>query len=161
MPLRRQPRSPAARTDELVLPEAELEVLACLHQRGEATAAEIRSHLASFRPMSHASVDTLLQRLMRKARVARRKADRGKAFVYFPRQAGPDLGSAVARLRERVFGGDTVSLVASLFGAQAPTRAELERLKALVDERFEAQREAQSEAQPETQSEVGESDEDA
>lgn len=132
--MRRKPRSPDARPEQKLLPEAELEVLAGIGQLGEATATEIRRWLAPFRPMSHASVSTLLRRLESKGRVRRRKADRGKAYVYTT--AGDPsalLGREVGRVLHRLFAGDSASLVASLFGEHKPSRDELARLKDLVD----------------------------
>ena len=59
-----------------------MEVLAVLHARGEADARAIREALERYRPMSHASVLTLLGRLEAKSLVQRRKGEVGKAFVY-------------------------------------------------------------------------------
>ena len=43
--MRRKPRSPATRAEAAFLPEAELEVLACLHHLAQAEASEIRAAL--------------------------------------------------------------------------------------------------------------------
>lgn len=131
--MRRKPRSPDSRPEHELLPEAELEVLAGIQQLGEATATAIRLWLEPFRPMSHASVSTLLRRLEAKGRVRRRKADRGKAYLYTA--AGDPsalLGREVGRVLHRLFAGDSASLVASLFGEHKPTHEELTRLKDLV-----------------------------
>lgn len=116
------------------LPEAELEVLVRLHQAGEAEASEIRRRLTPVRPLSHASVMTLLGRLEAKGLVRRRKAEVGKAFV-FSATLDPEITyrSVVGRMLERVFADDPVALVSSLFGARAPNERELERLKTLVE----------------------------
>ena len=45
------------------LPDAELEVLACLKRQDEGTAAELRAELDRQRPMTHGSMMTLLGRL--------------------------------------------------------------------------------------------------
>ena len=55
------------------LPDAELEVLTCLHRRGEATARDIREALWDQRQMAHVYVLTLLGRLERSGLVERRK----------------------------------------------------------------------------------------
>jgi predicted transcriptional regulator len=131
---RRRPRSPDNPGDDS-LPEAELEVLACLHAAGEAEAAEVRRRLSPFRPMSHASVLTLLRRLERKDLVRRRPAATGKAHLY---RAVPEPGATyrgvAGRLLRRVFAGDAVSLVASVFDGRPPDAEELARLRALVAE---------------------------
>ena len=59
-------RKSASRRAPQELPEAELEVLACLWNAGTLTAAEIREQLSSYRPMAHGSVLTLLNRLSEK-----------------------------------------------------------------------------------------------
>ena len=136
--MRRKPRSPDAGPDQELLPEAELEVLAALRELDEATAAEIRRWLEPFRPMSHASVSTLLQRLEAKNRVRRRKADVGKAFLYSATvDPSPTLGRAVDRVLHRLFADDSASLVASLFGSHEPSLDELRRIKDLVDRMYD------------------------
>ena len=64
------------------LPDAELEVLACLWQKGEATARDVREAMAAYRPLTHSAVSTLLARLQEKDLVARRKGPVGKAFLF-------------------------------------------------------------------------------
>ncbi len=116
------------------LPDAELEVLACLWNRGTATAAEIREALAQFRPMVHGSVLTLLKRLGDKQLVTREKGDRGKAFVYRPtRRPGPTYRRILNQLTQRVFGGNPVTLVASLLESQAPDPDEIRQIKQLLE----------------------------
>lgn len=133
--MRRKPRSPDADASEIQLPEAELEVLAALRELEEASVADVREYVGRFRPMSHASVSTLLKRLGQKQLVRRRKADQGKAFLYSAAdEAAAPLGREVNRVLQRLFGGDSGSLVASLLGQHRPDQQELERLKGLVDD---------------------------
>jgi BlaI family transcriptional regulator, penicillinase repressor len=117
------------------LPDAELEVIACLYQQDEATARQIRESMKGYRPMAHGSVDTLLKRLEGKGLVTRRKGPVGKAFLYKPtRNPGPTYRRVVQNLLERVFGGNGIALVTSLFETQPPTREELDALQELLDE---------------------------
>ena len=117
------------------LPDAELEVLACLQQQGTATAREIREAMREYRPMAHASVLTLLTRLEAKGLVTREKGPVGKAFVYLPTERSMRTGSNVLqRILKRVFHGDGVALVASLFQGKPPTREELKRIEELLGE---------------------------
>ncbi len=117
------------------LPDAELEVLACLQQQERATAREIRELMDSYRPMGHASVLTLLTRLEAKGLVTREKGPVGKAFVYLPTERSKRTGGNVLkRILQRVFHGDGVALVASLFQSKPPTREELARLEQLLSE---------------------------
>ena len=135
MPIRSRARSPQAQPGEQLLPETEMEVLAVLQARGEADAREIREVLAAWRPMTHASVLTLLGRLEAKELVARRKSGVGKSFVYFPtRRSGRIHRTLLRRILRRIFSNDPASLVASLFDAKVPTKDELQQIRDLVDE---------------------------
>lgn len=117
------------------LPPAEMDVLACLHQLGEATAAQIREFLGSRRPMAHGSVDTLLKRLAAKRYVTRKKGPVGKAFVYAARpRRSQTFRHAVRDLLQRVFHGDGAALVASLFASRPPSGEELEKIQRMLDE---------------------------
>ena len=116
------------------IPEAELEMLACLRRKGEATAGELREAVRPFRPLAHSSVVTLLQRMELKGLVTREKGPVGKAFVYRPtRRSGTTFRGKLRRLVQRAFGGDSVALVASLFETQPPTSAELDKVQRLLD----------------------------
>jgi len=117
-----------------LLPDAELEVLACLWDGGPSTAREVRERLAPYRPMSHAAVFTLLKRLEEKELVVRRKGSVGKAFVYRAR-VRPDrtFRHKVGHLLDRVFRGQSVTLVSSLFESRPPTEDELDELQRLLD----------------------------
>lgn len=123
------------RGNEMDLPDAELEVLACLWQHSKATARQIRETMSGYRPMAHGSVVTLLKRLESKGLVSKEKGAVGKAFVYAPTQRpGPTYRRIVENLLQRVFAGDGVALVASLFETQPPTSEELEELQRLLDQ---------------------------
>ena len=127
-------QTPAASKRPAPLPEAELDVLARLHELGEAEASEIRSRLEPIRPLSHASVMTLLTRLEAKGLVTRRKADRGKAFVFSATRSPEETHqNVVGRVLERVFLDDPVALVSSLFGARPPSAEELDRMAQIVE----------------------------
>ncbi len=116
------------------LPDAELEVLACLWQQGEATAAEIRSQLSAYRPMGHGSVLTLLKRLTAKELVRREKGPVGKAFVFrATHRPKPTYHRILKDLTQRIFGGNRMELIASLLEFKSPTKEELKQLKQLLD----------------------------
>ena len=116
-----------------VVPDAELDVLASLKKLGEATAREIREDIHSFRPMAHGSIVNLLLRLEAKSLVGRKKGKVGKAFTYYPTQESSLVyGTVLGRLLNRVFGGDTLSLVSSLFETKPPDKAEIESLERLL-----------------------------
>ena len=116
------------------LPNAELEVLACLWQKGEATAAQIRDHLAEYRPMAHGSVLTLLKRLAAKRLVTRQKAPKGKAFVFRATARPAAMHRRILDdLADRVFGGNRVAMMASLLETYSPSEAELEEIERLFE----------------------------
>lgn len=116
------------------LPDAELEVMACLWQRGSATTRELREIMAPYRPMTHGSVATLLKRLEAKGLVSKRKGSTGKAFVFEPNQsATPAYRRIMQNLCERIFGGSGVTMVTSLFETRPPTLEELDELQELLD----------------------------
>jgi predicted transcriptional regulator len=117
------------------LPPAERDVLACLRQQGQATARQLREALHKLRPMTHGSVATLLKRLESKGLVTKQKGPEGKAFLYqASRATDPTLGHMVRDLVQRVFQGNPLSLVASLFESQPPTAAEAKELRRMLDE---------------------------
>ena len=117
------------------LPAAEMEVLACLHNLGEVTVAEIRAALQKHRPMAHGSVITLLKRLESKGLVNRKKGTVGKAFIYFTKQKRRHTFQGVVRdLVQRIFHGDGAALVASLFETQPPTPEEFDKIQRILDE---------------------------
>ena len=123
------------------LPTAELEVLACLQRREQATAREIRERMAAYRPMTHGSVVNLLKRLEAKSLVTKKKGPVGKAFLYCAtRRAGSVYRSLLNRLLNRIFAGDSLSLVASLFETKPPDAEQLAQLEKLLDDLKEKRR---------------------
>ncbi len=117
------------------LPDAELEVLACLWQKRQATARETREAMAPYRPMTHGAMVTLLKRLEGKGLVSKAKAPVGKAFVYTPTQKPEPVYRRLMRdLHERIFGGSGVKMFASLLEARPPSADELAALQTLLDE---------------------------
>lgn len=116
------------------LPDAELEVMACLWQLREATARQLREAMTGYRPMAHTSMVTLLGRLEAKGLVKRAKGPVGKAFVYTPlRRPDKTYRRVVGDVLQRIFGGNGPALVASLFDTKPPTPAELTQLQQLLD----------------------------
>jgi BlaI family penicillinase repressor len=112
-----------------------MDVLAFLWRSGPATVGEVRRGIGSFRPMAHGSVVTLLKRLEEKRLVTTTGEKRGKAFVYAAtRRPEPTYRRLVGDMLDRVFGGNAVSLVSSLFAGRAPDAAEIAELHRLLDE---------------------------
>jgi BlaI family transcriptional regulator, penicillinase repressor len=118
------------------LPDAELELLACLHRLGgEATARRLREEMADFRPLTHSSVVTLLGRLETRGLVNKAKGPVGKAFVYRPvKDAGTTFRPVLRKLLRRIFGGDGVAMMASIFETKPPTTIELDKMEELLEQ---------------------------
>lgn len=118
------------------LPDAELEVMACLHRLdGQATARRLREEMAGFRPMAHSSMVTLLGRLEGKGLVCKAKGPTGKAFIYRPvKDSRATFRPLLGNLLRRVFGGDGLALMASLFETKPPTLEEIDKMEALLRE---------------------------
>ena len=117
------------------LPEAELEVLACLQQCGEASARQLREAMDSYRPMTHGSMVTLLKRLEAKELVEKKKGPSGKAFLYMPvADSRSTVRPVLKKFVNRIFGGDSVALISSLFESQPPTTEEITQLEGLLDQ---------------------------
>ena len=116
------------------VPDAELDVMACLWNLGQATAGELRDALHQKRPLAHASVCTLLNCLEAKGLVAREKGPVGKAFVYRPSVKPTAVRRRLlTELLDRVFGGSGVALVASLLESRPPTDEEINELRHLLE----------------------------
>jgi predicted transcriptional regulator len=115
------------------IPDAELEVLACLQQQGEASARQIRESMAGYRPMSHGSMVTLLKRLEAKELVQKKKGPTGKAFIYYPaKDSRQTLRPILKKFVRRIFGGSSLALINSLFESHPPTPEELNQLETLI-----------------------------
>lgn len=125
--------SAASRSSEPHLPAAELDVMSCLWQEGEATARRVREMMKRYRPMAHGSVVTLLVRLEKKALVTREKGLVGKAFVFKPARRPDTTYRLLLRdMLQRVFGGDIVKFITSLVEAHPPSPEQAQALQALA-----------------------------
>ena len=117
------------------IPDAELEVLAYVQRRGGATGKEVRKGIADWRPLSHSSVMTLLGRLQDRGLVRRERSAGEREYVYHATATRDQAVEPILRrLLNRVFEGDSASLVSSLFETRPPTPEEIERLEGLIEE---------------------------
>jgi predicted transcriptional regulator len=105
--------------------DRELDVMGVLWDAGSATVAEVRSRLPA--DLAYTTVLTILRNLESKGFV--RHEGEGKAHRYFPLIAQKAAGtSAVARLVDKLFGGDPAMLVSHLVSDHPLSREELKRL---------------------------------
>ncbi len=111
----------------------ELDVMSVLWRTESATVAEVRDALDE--PLAYTSVLSALQTLEEKGFV-RHEAE-GRAYRYFPVVDSDQAGSsAISRIREAIFQGSSERLLAQLVSDRDVPRAELERMRRLLDERL-------------------------
>lgn len=119
--------------DQIHFPPRELEVMASLWRRGSATVSEVRDDLAE--SLAYTSVLSALQTLEEKGYV-RHEAE-GRAYRYFPTVGAERAGtSAMARIRDAIFQGSAERMFAQFVADRGLGNEELERMRALLDERI-------------------------
>ncbi len=102
-------------------PPLELQCLRVLWANGEANVRQVRDGLLPTRALAYTTVMTVLERLVRKGAVARRKE--GRSFLYAPLLSRESLRRAAVReLVENLFDGSERELIRYL-EAQQPAAA--------------------------------------
>jgi BlaI family transcriptional regulator, penicillinase repressor len=97
-------------TPREIPPPLELECLKALWRLGEGSVKDVRQILTENRNLAYTTVMTVLERLARRGRVARRKV--GRAFVYVPAVERQEMRRlAVKDLVETHFGGSYEALI--------------------------------------------------
>jgi BlaI family transcriptional regulator, penicillinase repressor len=126
--------------DPPILTRAESEIMAILWDKGGATVHDVVAALP--RSSAYTSVLTLLRILEKKGYVRHEPhPEGGRAHVYKPLvQAGNARRHHVRDLVDRLFGGQTDELVVGLLEEEKWSRADLERLRELIDSRLGAGR---------------------
>ncbi len=121
-------------TDTPELTELQIAILRILWERGESTVQEIQAALAEERGLALTTVATLLTRLVKRGVVARHED--GRVHRYTARVSEPEVRrSMVGGLAARLFGGNVTEMVSHLLGGQNVSADDLERIKALVEQR--------------------------
>ena len=114
--------------------DRELDVMAVLWEHGPSTVAEVRERLAD--DLAYTTVLTILRTLEEKGHVGHE--EEGRAYRYHSLVARDDAGtSALRRLVGTVFGGSSELLLTNLVSDRRLDRAELERMRRLLDERLQ------------------------
>lgn len=114
------------------LSDQQLDVMAVLWSRGEATTAEVHEGLDQ--DLAYTTVATLLRRLEDKGAVAHR--NEGRQFVYRACVEEQDVRRGMVRnLVDRLFRGDSAALVSHLLGDRSIEADELQRIEALLKEK--------------------------
>jgi predicted transcriptional regulator len=118
---------------EIILYDRELEVMEVLWERGPATVAEVREALAD--EMAYTTVLTVLRRLEEKGYVGHEEEGRAHRYHALVERAAA-RESALERLTKKLFQGSPELLLTHLMSRRKLSRAELKRLRALVDDQL-------------------------
>ena len=104
------------RTVRDVPPPLELACLSALWRLGEGNVRAVQEIVAATRPLAYTTIMTVLDRLVRKGKLTRRKS--GRSFLYAPAQSRDALRRAAVReLVDGYFDGSERALIAFLEGA--------------------------------------------
>jgi BlaI family transcriptional regulator, penicillinase repressor len=123
-----------ARRPTTGLTPLELDIMKVLWKEGAAPVQTVMERLLPRRPLAYNSVQTMLNVLLRKRKVVRRRRDR--AYEYAPALTrARAIREAVGDLVHRMFEGSPEDLVMSLIETRQLTPARIERLVALVGPR--------------------------
>jgi predicted transcriptional regulator len=96
-----------------VLPPLELLCLKALWSLQEGNVRDVRQLVAQARPLAYTTIMTVLDRLVRKGKISRRKV--GRAFVYSPQASRDSMRRAAIReLLEGFFDGSEEQLIVFL-----------------------------------------------
>ena len=118
---------------DLAFTDRELDVMSILWRAGSGTVNEVRDALGE--TLAYTSVLSVLQTLEAKGFV-RHEAE-GRAYRYHPLIAPEEAGgSALARIRDMIFHGSAEMILAQLVSDRGLSKAELERMKRLLQERL-------------------------
>lgn len=111
----------------------ELDIMNVLWKLGGGTATEVQAKLAD--PLAYNTVLTMLRILEEKGFV--RHEEQGRAFRYIPRIARKTAkASAVKRLVQKLFDGETRLLATELMSNRLLTDDDLRELRTLLDQRL-------------------------
>ena len=100
-------------------PPLEMLCLKALFALGEGNVKMVQEVVTRSRPLAYTTIMTVLERLVRKGRLARRKV--GRAYVYSLQASRESMRRAAVReLVEGFFDGSEEELIRFLSGADAP-----------------------------------------
>ena len=118
---------------EISFTERELDIMGVLWERGACTVAEVREAISD--DLAYTTVLTVLRVLQEKGYVGH--TEEGRAHRYHALVRREEAGrSALRRLRRKVFGSSPELLLTQLVTDQDLSRAELERMRELLDRRL-------------------------
>ncbi len=121
--------------------ELELEILKVLWDEAPLPVREVRTRLEeqAKRKLTHSSVITMLNIMVRKGYLRRRK--QGKAFLFTPKVKKETVASGImGDLLSRVFGGSPSAMVLNLIETADLDAGELAELRRLIGRKAREQR---------------------
>lgn len=128
---------------DLHFPPRELAVMSILWRLGPSTVTEVREALDE--DLAYTTVLSALQTLEEKGYVSHEAA--GRAYRYAAAIPAERAGrSAIARIKDAIFQGSSAAMLTQIVSDERLDRAELERMRALLDARLDARRDAPLEA---------------
>lgn len=121
------------------LTDLQVDVLAVLWERGEATVAEVHQALERAHGLARKTVGTLLFRLEQQGVIGHRED--GREYVYSARVTRDQVErAAVGSVLGRLFRGDVAAMVSHALRAEEVEPGDVERLREMLD-RWSAERE--------------------
>jgi predicted transcriptional regulator len=118
-----------------LLTEAELELMGILWKLGGGSVNDVLTQLPPERKLAYTSVSTILRILEQKKVVSSRKEGRG--HVYLPLLTKEQYeATSLHHLVDRVFEGAPASLVRRLLETEDLSAADLQSIRALLNERL-------------------------
>ena len=124
----------------------ERQVFLAVRQAGQAQVNDVLARLAGDgRDLAYTTVLSALQTLEEKGYVSHEAA--GRAYRYAAAIPAERAGrSAIARIKDAIFQGSSAAMLTQIVSDERLDRAELERMRALLDARLDARRDAPLEA---------------
>jgi predicted transcriptional regulator len=117
--------------DNPIFTERELDIMSVLWRDASGSVAEVRKALGD--SVAYTTILKLLQILEQKGAV--RHEPEGRAYRYFPLVEPEDAGgSALNRIRDKIFGGSAELLLARLVSDRDIPADELARMRKLLEE---------------------------
>ena len=116
--------------------DRELEILKVLWARGKASVREVQEDLnkALGPAVAYSTVQTLLNIMEDKKGLVRHVVE-GRTFIYIPKKSSDrTIRELTKRFVDRVFDGAIDRVMVALLDSRAPTSAEFDRLRAMIDE---------------------------
>lgn len=125
--------------------ERELDIMAVLWSRGPSTAGEVRAELSD--DITHNTVQKMLSILEEKGHVAH--IEEGRMHRFHALVAREEAGtSAFGRLMDKMFAGSAEALLLHFVRDRRLSRADLERIRSVLDDRIEDETQVENSTAP-------------